>query len=320
MAGRIVAALVTVALTLAASLPSAYGAEASVAVARSDGADDCPDASALTASVATLTQTRGKTFQVRFGRAHGRYEARIEVVRGGEGSREMYDASLRCAPLASAVATAIALMLEESTEAPRTMAASATLEPSGLQATDFLAAPRPPSAAEKRDGWGVWIAAGGRIAPGLVPGIGPTLFVEVVARAPQPFSLYVGGFWVFDQPASLPPGQVWIGLAGAWLRGCWRWARVSRVNLAACGAASVGQLRVRGSGFTDDARAERFWLSLGGELEAEGHITESWGLFFRGGVIAPVGRQTAFVDGVGTAWDGPALSATFSAGVQAAIW
>ena len=304
--------VVVAAITIAPRVLAAP--EPSLSVVRSEGAEDCPDTDALAVSVDAIAEAGDAMgVAVTFARDGVGYRAQIRVVRGGQGSREISDKADRCTALASAVATTIALMRDASS-------APLPVPPAAVSSASAPPEAPPPAAPPRREEWSVWGIAGARLSPGLLPGPSPAPFAEVQARTPGPFSVALGGFWLPASAAALASGEVEVGLAGVWLRGCWRWARVVGVRMWACGSPSIGQLRVQGSGFQENAREARAWFALGAELEAEGTFTGILGWSVRAGGLAPLQRQTAFVDGQGTAWRAPPVSATVSAALQATIW
>lgn len=318
----------------AEAAPAASGEPAHVALTVSRTADalDCPDASELAQRIA---QARGAESPPPSGRLSARVAfvrdgkeigARIDVLEGARGTRELRDVAASCDALTYAVAASLAVLVDEADgikangELPRSDEAPS---PSSTEAmtTSARDAVRPtPPTVKATAPRAVLFAAGGRVAPGLLAGATPGGFIEASLRTKHGASVGLGAFWTPAVSVSLPPGEVLLSLLGGELRGCLEAARFGPVAVRACVSALAGRLRAEGRGFQRDGDTSTLWLAAAAEAGAEGAIAGPVGWAARAGVLTPILRQNAAIEAAGVAWESKIVSPTASAAVTVSIW
>ncbi len=307
-------------LLLAPRQAAAAPLGASLAVERSERANDCPDAPALTQRVERILQrslAQGSSAEklevrVHFDFNRDEYFAQVQSLGAKPGERSLHDRGSSCAALAQAVSVAIALLLDKELEnrapgseseappsAPAKTSPPATLQAEAQSDVGRSGAHRAGAPFELR------ASLEGGAASGLVGQTSPLLSEQLGVRLQR--LIFDAGF-----NAALPamtnyePGSLRTTLFFGSARACFVWGE--RFSVGPCAAFGVGRLQGVGIGYQDPATRNLTWTAFAAGLVAEGPV---WGRVFwgaTGSLWLPTRRSSFSVQNAGTAWQSQQFS------------
>jgi hypothetical protein len=275
-----------------------------LSVERSDDALSCPDASALQSAAEALLESppdgQTRLIHVAFERREGRYLAILRRADSDHAGRKLRDTHSDCEPLAQAVATTLALMLE-------TRAGDAKPSEPARRRTAPIAQPAPeqrpaaprPRAPDYEFALGVSAGAG----QGVIHGWSP-LLAGHLAFGSGALRVSLGALQLLPTTRELGPGSVEVELTAVTTRACLRWLDSIVVDFYACSGVFGGVLQARARGYTSDFERSRPWLALPLELFAAvpfGAEDSALGLRAGGTLLVPARRETFAVQGLGAA-------------------
>jgi hypothetical protein len=302
---------------------------ASLSVERADSASDCPDQTALAASVSLLLRRRGlepaadpsaARFHVSLHRSETGYHATIEVRGEQAGLRTLDDAGSTCAGLADAVAVTLALLLDPDFAVPSATRAeprSAAPPPRSRGPTAQRPAPAP---ARRAAPVRLSIEAAPVLALSVTRGVSAGATAGVRAWHADGPVLALGGLLLPPGAEAFGPGEVELGLMAGTLSPCWRvLGEQEGPRLAGCAMSALGVLQARGRGYQPDREPARAWYAAGAGAVASGPLPGpiEWGV--QSTVLAPLRRQSYVVDGLGTAHESAGAGLVVAAGLALAV-
>lgn len=281
---------------------------ATLSVLRGEGALDCADARELAAATAEIAGPNAISaepsadsplaFVVSIARSDGTYRATVRSVRARPGTREIADASTDCKGLGSALATTLAMLVDD---LPRQPPAAVASPPRGTPWTGAL-------------------AVGAGVVPSLLRGPSTRLFAETVVQTGSFLSFGLGAFGLPEVSAPLAPGEVSIAFMAGSGKACVRWVEISWSAVRTCIEPAFGALLVSGHGFPKNTTSARPWGTAEARFELDGRIGWGWGLGLRAGLLVPLGSKTVVVDGIGTAWRSTGASFAGGFALTRTIW
>jgi hypothetical protein len=299
------AAVLVVALLQAdpadAPQPAALGVE------RLAGANDCPDESALAASVAEIDRraTPGVQAQVTFERQATGYRATLRLQGAKEGERTLTDTGTTCAALGKAVAISLALSLAGESEAPPPPAP-----------------PPPPPPAPPPSAAGVLVGLTSGAALELVGAPSLAVGADVGVTLGRRLLIELGGRHVLARASTLEPGSVQVSLDAAVLRLCGVLVGVEGPWQAlACAAGAAGRLRGEGTGYPMSSVATSAWAAAGGGVDARRRFSDGrWVAALGVEALAPLRQDTFSIDNGGVAYRSSAVSWMLRLGLAVRVW
>jgi hypothetical protein len=314
---------------LSAGAARAQPPSASFAVTRLDGADGCPDAAALDASVARIlgvapvASPRPEVrVEVEFARGPSGTRATLRLAGAREGERTLTDTGPTCAVLGRAVAITLALILEgteggdaSSRPALGALAASASAP---LPSTPAETVPTATSSRRTTSGF-VSLVAGPIVGAVGAPSVSGGLELEL--RVGRRAHFLARGDYVPARAAALDKGTVDVSLLAVHAGACGLLDDPARaVHVSLCGVAGGGRLRGVASGFPSSEAATLIWLAAGGSVRLETVVAGRW--LLTSGVIveAPLHKYSFSVENVGTAYRSRDVTAMLHLGIGVQIW
>ena len=298
-------------------------ATAQLETANAPGADDCPSAAALAASVneglgrPALVTAGAPTpaparIAVSFERAGSGYAATVHIGGARGGTRKLTNAGPGCRALADAVGMLLVLVLDSNDDAA---AATASAPESNRGAASSAS-----GASNERSQLTAAVGAGGGVAEGLVGGWSPAVGLGGTLMH-GPLSARLGGFWVPTKSHELGSGRVEIGLAAARLALCaTTQGDRPQVGLGLCVQQQAGWMHGRGVGYDDNHTVGTLWLASGVALIANGPLGRAVGWEVEAGMVFPL-RQTRFVTGdLGTAFQTPTAAFMTTLSFTTRLW
>jgi hypothetical protein len=278
-------------------------AGATLRVARAEGAEDCPDESALARSIAALGGASGAV-------RPGEYVATIQSTGRKTGVREIKLRTESCGNLAEATSVALAVLLDlvaESKDAPAAPPESAAL--------DAPPAPRPKT---ERLALGVGIQSGagyGLLGEAVSPLLGGR--IGLGARRVE---LVLAGVWIAPRDIDHAPGSVEVGLAALRLDGCWWSTPRENSGVGMCLGLSGGRVWGEGAGFDANYAVVRPWLAAAFGASLRARLTVRVALRFALSALVPLHAETFSVTGSGPAYETLPLAAVLETGPELSIW
>ncbi len=261
----------------------------------SSDAESCPNAEALRKRTLALgmppTQVAEPlTIEVSFERAEAAFVATVRTSGRASGTRELSAPGPTCEPLATATAVMLAVLLD--------------LRPQGSEAP-----PAPPPAerappANAPPGPFRYVALSSHLDTeyGLLgPAFGEALGADTRLRVSR-FELSLGGFALRDRTVRLAPGNVSVSLLAGRLGLCGYFARLGRVEIAACAALLLGRFHGAGYGFYREESGASSWLGVGVGATAGLELSRHWALRFGLDLLVPLRQYTPEVVRVGDAY------------------
>jgi hypothetical protein len=285
-------------------------ADAALSVARGEGAEDCPDAAMLAASIHAL---RGADpsgpirYAVLFARTGGVYSTRIQSGVEGHEVRQIEDRGPDCAALAQATAVTLALLYDADaahtpSSEPAPVARSVAAPPAPAAAPPATRATQ--SAAPTLQ---ASLSLGGGALIGVVRPVAPLLLGEVGAVLPH-LRFALGALFVPAQRIELAPGHVTAYLLSGDARACYAALRRASLRLELCSGFALGATRAAAHGFTRDERRTRLFYAWPVEV-AFAQLGRAVGWELGAALLIPFRRAQFSVDGAGTAYESPPLAA-----------
>lgn len=306
----------TTALHAAGSEPP----RAELVVTRGAGAEDCPDAAALTTKTRAMTAAditaeaaespRDTWIQVELARVLSGYRATISARGRRHGTRTIDDIGPRCGSLADAVAITLVMLMdpELSTEPPPKLPAPTVVTP-----------PSPPPARGPTPG--AELGGGASFAilehPAPVLELGAHLGIGARAR------VALGGGYVFPDRVMVAGGEVTLGLAYGYLRGSLVVLQNAGTSLVFAAGPMLGSLSGDGEHYDVPKPVQHLlWLAVAGGPELRATLASWFSWSMRLMLVAPLIQQSFAVDDAGKptpAFTTPPLGATFTFGVLAEL-
>lgn len=296
------------ALALLFSLGSARSAwsQASppIIVQRGVGAEECPEAPALTDRIERI---RGKPerdrsgYRVTFTHEEGLFEAVITAPNGRMRALESRGAT--CSALANATAVTLALIFDSD---PVADAVPKTAPP---VVVPVIRVPPPPPE-EPVSHLEANLAVG---AVGLGGILGPVaLAVSAEAGvAGRRWRTAIGGIWALPQTLMLGPGTVRESLLSSLVRVCYTPLRADILRIDLCSGAFIGLETAEAEGYSRNDRRTRPWLALPIEVVFGGGTSRvGWELV--AGALIPARRNDFAVDEIGVAYQSPPVGGLLS--------
>lgn len=269
-------------------------AGAELGVARSAAAYDCPDAPALAQSSAALGSAPAPPgsplrLEVHFDRRLDGYAARIEASGRKRGTRELFNPSTTCGPLAEAVSVVLAILTDLIPQPPDAPA----LLPAVVPAPAPPPVPRPAIALAAGPEFGVAYGLVGRAATA-------TAAAAVRARY-RSAELELGALWSTPHFESVEPGVVSTSLLAGTALGCLWLGAEARTTLGACAGLGIGSLHGSGHGYDHDGEASTVWVAAFGGIAAQVRLRPRWACRLALSAVVPLQSDTFAVapDGQG---------------------
>jgi hypothetical protein len=296
------------------ALGSPDGAElagAAIQVETMPGAEDCPDAQALSRRTAAHGTPRSMpsaalAIHVEFRRSDAGYEATVSTTGRTQGARELTASGPTCDPLAAATSLVLAVLLDlrspeeakaEQKPPPIKTAPRDDSPPSLLR---YVALGPHASAAYGLLGSGPSAAFGGatRIRLGYVEG-------------------ELSGFSTLERSISYSTGFVDLNLAAGSVGLCGYPNPIgTAVELGACASMLVGGIRASGRGFYTDGEAAALWLAGRFGVTLAVPLARQWATRLGLDVLFPFRRYSVVVDRVGPVFDPPAAAVILTFGPE----
>jgi len=315
---RLGAVLCAVTATTAARAAGSEPPRAELVVTRGAGAEDCPDAAALTTktramAAADITSGVAETardtwIEVELSRVFSGYRATISARGRRHGTRTIEDIGPRCGSLADAVAITLVMLMdpELSPEAPATPPAPAVVTPKAPQSGTKVAP-------------GAELGAGASFAllehPAPVLELGAHLGIG--ARA----GIALGGGFVFPDRVKTAGGEVRLGLAYGYLRGSFALLENASTSFALTAGPMLGSLSGDGEHYDVHMPAQSLlWIALAGGPELRAALASWLTWSIRLMMVAPLIHQGFSIDDAGKpalAFTTPPLGATLTFGLLA---
>jgi hypothetical protein len=302
----------------ASALEPALAQEA-LRVARTAGAESCPDEAELGRRVSLIrgpSAAAGGAYDVRFSHADGRFSAELRT-RDDLSVRTLESSAADCEALARATAVTLALLFDAAE--PQAPPEPALVEPpppaavpAAPAASSRAAELRPETSEPLRLGLGL----GAGLTRSVVRPWSDVFLAELGLRAAR-LRFGAGAEWIPGQRLAFGPGSVELGLIAANVRACWAAYRRSWLQVETCAGVSVGSLSARPRGFRDAESRARTFAAVPLELavgQASDHV--SWEL--GAGVLFVFRRNQFEIEGLGTVYDAPSIAGMLS--LRAAGW
>lgn len=275
-----------------------------LSVTRSADAVGCPDARELKLATEALLEapisSERPLIHVAFERHGPGFVATLRRADSDHAGRKLRDRHGECAPLAQAVVTTLALMLETRADEP----ALPTPEPEPVPPAPEPVPPPPrPTPASAPSPYEFALGLEGGAGYGVLGGWSPLLGGQL-AFGGGALRVRLGALYLPPQRTELGPGSVEVGLIAISTRACLRWLDLSTLDLYGCSGVFGGVLRGRARGYTRDFERSRPWLALPLEVFAAAPLgSERSALSARLGATAlvPARRETFSVEGLGPA-------------------
>jgi hypothetical protein len=324
----VLAVIAWLAVASPAQAENPYSAQITV---HADGAPDCPDSAALSASVRELAGASvvqddealaDISFVVEISSSRDGYRAIVRASGKKNGTRELTDSASTCAGLANGLAITVATLLDRSDPADEPPPPPPPPPPAPERRVTPAAPPpeaTPPASTVALSTEGA-VEASSLAAIGFLGPLDLGASVAQRVALSSRFSLAGGAAAFVPSRADLGAGHVNLGLWHGFLRACYRVLGAQGVRLALCGEPNVGVLSVEGVGFPINRTTNRPFLAAVLDAEARGPIGSRFEWIARAGISAPLQRQTVVVDDVGTVWQSSLLSGRIGLGLGLKVW
>lgn len=293
-----------------------------ISVTRGAGAEACPDQAQMQALAERLLPDSSPDVQVEVAFSHQSGTFVAEITRPQRsGIRRLSDSHTDCSALASAVATVLALLIDNEsgaavpTDPPAPVARQAP--PSTAKTEDSQPDEVSHPSDVSKQSAGIYVAGGVSLAyfDEATPLVDAGLFYQV-----KRLRISLGLLHLFSKRTPLEPGTLahQVTAGGATL--CLRVFGNARLGVSPCVGTFVGVLVVKAEGFTENSQETRPWIAFPAGLTASGRFVESrnfdWG--WRVGASALfASRQEEFViEGIGVGLQTGRISAVLNAGLE----
>jgi hypothetical protein len=300
----------------------AGGARASLVVTRAEGAEDCPDTTALAARAATIANAdvidatpdagHATWIQVEFVRVLSGYRAVISARGARKGTRAIDDVGPSCGNVADAVAIALVMLTDPDVDRALPQAEAAAPPPLRPQPSlptpvpTRITAPAPPASPSVAVGAG---ASGGAAIAVLEHAV-PLVEGDAHLRLGELLMFGAGGGYVFEDRTAETTGSVDLDLVYGYARACVFAIESAHHRLALCADPMVGSLRGSGDDYKATSSRRLPWIAAAASAELHGLLSPSllWSARLR--LLAPLVRQgfsVAVGDARNPAFEVPAL-------------
>jgi hypothetical protein len=275
---------------------------ASLVVTRAEGAEDCPDTTALAARATTIANNEvvdstpdaghATWIQVEFVRVLSGYRAVISARGARKGTRAIDDVGPGCGNVADAVAIALVMLTDPDLDRapPRAAEPAPPLRP---QPSLPIAVPAPVTAAAAAPSHAVTIGAGasGGAAIAVLEHAVPLVEGGAHLRLGELLMFGAGGGYVFEDRTAETTGSVDLDLVYGYARACVRAFESTHHRFALCADPMVGSLRGSGDDYQVISSRRLPWIAAAASAELHGLLSTSllWSARLR--VLAPLIRQ-----------------------------
>jgi hypothetical protein len=286
-------------------------AGAAIQVEAKPGAEDCPDAQALSRRTAAHGTPRGMpraalAIHVEFRRSDAGYEATVSTTGRTQGARELTASGPTCDPLAAATSLVLAVLLD--LRPPEEAKGQQAPPPSTRVRTDDS----PPSLFR-------YVALGphASAAYGLL-GSGPSAAFGGATRLRLGYvEGELSGFSTLERSISYSSGFVDLNLAAGSLGLCGYPNPIgTATELGACASVLVGGIRANGREFYTNDEAAALWLAGRFGVTLAVPLARHWATRLGLDVLLPFRRYSVVVDRVGPVFDPPTAAVILTFGPE----
>jgi hypothetical protein len=304
----------------AAELPGAH-----LSVARSAGAETCPDADVLALELSPRLARESAPMlpldlSVDVARDGDAFVAAIHVQGRKHGERLLRAEGPSCDALHDALVVTLLVVLDEERTATTT-GTSAALPAATIPTTNATAtvpapvapeappraSPAEPAASAPQQAekphplpLSLWLSAGGGATHGVPLGWSGMLLSDLAVRLGI-FELSAGAFWAPQRTIPVSLGEVTVGVWGARARGCYAFSpeHTRGTRLLGCATGMLGALSGQASpAFVDLQSATKAWWLAGGSLEATYPLSPRINVGISVAALATLNPQTFSVKGL----------------------
>jgi hypothetical protein len=285
-------------------------AGAALQVEARPGAEDCPDAEALSRRTAAhgtprRLESSALAIHVEFRRNDAGYEATVSTTGRTQGARELTAAGPTCDPLAAATSLVLAVLLD--------------LRPPEEAKVERAPPPNEPTPKKAAPSLFRYVALGphASAAYGLL-GSGPSAAFGGTTRLRLGYvEAELGGFSAVERSISYSTGFADLNLAAGSIGLCGYPNPIgTAAELGACAAVLVGGMRASGRGFYADDDDAALWLAGRFGVTLALPLTRHWATRLGLDVLLPFRRYSVVVDRVGAVFDPPAAAVVLTFGPE----
>lgn len=271
--------------------------QAALIVTRGEGAQDCPESTALADRVRAVaganvvnaepgTAAFQTWVQVAIARNFNGYSAQISTSGVRHGSRTLEDVGPSCANLADAIAVTLAIILDPYASAPPPRA----VRPAEVPTRPTSPPKKPPGNAPLPSRF--FLAASGGVTLNVLDHAMPLLTATAGLRLSTNWALLLGGGYVFTDTVSSAGGEVELSLAYVDFGVCGRALGESGgAQLNWCLSTMLGPLRGSGHGYDDEFSKSSPWFAVGVGPEVEFPIARSFSWILTADAVLPLVRN-----------------------------
>jgi hypothetical protein len=281
---------------------SGWAQPSRLVVERSAGAEQCPDAAALSARI---EQIRGRAdhelvngYRVLFTRREDVFTAVISTGPNGVNVRVLENTGPNCSALGNATAVTLALLFDSDVkERPPPPSLPA---PAVVVETPSAPVERPPPPRY------VTLALGAVGFAGVLRPVSPGVIADSGMAGPN-WRMSIGALWAFPQTIPLGSGSVREQWLGGFSRACLApWAGAS-IRFDICSGAVFALVTAEGLGYSRNERRTEPWVAVPLEL-ALASYRAPFGWELGAGALAPLRRRDFSIDGLGVAYHSPPVA------------
>ena len=302
---RVIAGNIALAALLAAPLVRAQEAP-HLFVDRGAGAEQCPDAEALTLRI---EQIRGRsqrelasTYRVSFVRKEDGFTAIISTGPTGANVRTLENAGTTCTMLGNATALTLALLFDSDVREKKKR------ETPAVTAAPITILPPPPPPPRYRIDATLALSALGLVGVLRPASLGGAAEAGIAGRR---WRMSLGAIWALPQSIDFGPGTVREELLSGVARTCFAPVRQGWLRIDVCSGAVVGLVTAEAVGFTSNERHTRPWVAVPVELAVGGWSSPvAWEI--AAGALFALRRQDFSIEGLGIAYKSPPVGGMLS--------
>lgn len=280
-------------------------------VSRTPEAAGCPDEKELRTLAERLLEDASPQVPVRVDFRHGNGTFVAEITRGDrDGMRRLSDSHINCSALAGAVATVLALLIEnEPSETARVAPPAPPIEPP---------APTPkPNASPSTQSAGISLSGGVSLA--YFKEATPLINAEFFFRWER-VRMSLGILYLFSQETPLEPGVLGHEITAGSANLCFQTLGSEKIALLPCIGAHLGVLTVNSEGFTVNSRQSRPWITFPVGLAVSGRFSASgsfrWGWRASASALFATREEEFVIEGLGPGFQTGRISGLLSAGIE----